>query len=163
MSAHLFLASAVTAASGQTQIQGQARPREAPLHTITRQNKEAGVEPYRRKEIPLGLVGIMLGIAVAMGFAAWWINRRAARRPAPEARAFLRLSRRLGLGGSARALVRELAHEAGLPPVALLASPGMLRGALDRVEQAAWRARPGWGRVAALAGEAEPRTPPHAD
>ena len=160
MSDRLPLTFVVMAAPGQTQIQGKSRPHEAPLHTITRQNKEAGVEPYQRKEIPLELVGIMLGVAVAMGFAAWWINRRAARRPGPEARAFARLAKRLRVGRAGRALLQDLAREADLPPVALVASPGVLAAAIGRIDQAAWRGRPGWKRVAALAGEMQPQTGP---
>jgi len=152
--------SAAMVAVGQTQIQGQTQPREAPLHTITRQNKEAGVGPYQRTVIPLGLVGTILGVAAAMGLAAWWINRRAARRPGPEARAFVRLSNRVEVGRAGRALLQDLAREADLPAVALVASPGVLGAVLGGVDHAAWCTRPGWARVAALAGQVEPRTPP---
>ena len=158
MSEHLPLTAVVMAAPGQTQIQGKSRPHEAPLHTITRQNKEAGVGPYQRKDIPLGLVGIMLGIAVAMGLAAWWINRRAARRSSPEARAFVRLSKRVGVGRAGRALLQDLAREADLPALALVASPGVLGTVLGGVDHTAWRARPGWARVVALAETPGPQT-----
>ena len=130
-----------------------SRSAEAPFHTITRQNKESGAGPYARVELPMGLIGIILGVAVCMGLLAWWINRRAKRPPPAETRAFLRLARKLRLGRAGRGLVMQLAGEVGRPPVALLASPGLLRAALDQVDRSAWSRRPGWRRLAVLSGE----------
>lgn len=130
-----------------------AQPPDAPVRTVIRQNREAGVGPYLRKELPLGLIGAILGLAVCMGFLAWWINRVSRRRAAAEDRAFAHLARRLRLGRAGRRVAQELAETAGLPPVALLASPGTLRAAVARVDAEAWSSRRGWKRVAALAGE----------
>ena len=135
-------------------VQPGTRPVEAPFHTITRQNKESGAGPYARVELPLGLIGIILGVAVCMGLLAWWINRRAKRRPSAETRAFLRLARKYRLGRAGRGLAMQLAGEVGTAPVALLTSPGVLRAALEQVDQNAWSSRPGWARLAVLAGEA---------
>ncbi len=126
---------------------------EAPFHTITRQNKESGAGPLVRRELPLGLIGIILGIAVCMGLLAWWINRRARRRPSVETRAFLRLARKLRLGRASRGLIEQLATQVGTPPVALLASPGVLRVAIDQVDKGTWSTRPGWKRLEAVVGE----------
>ncbi|VAX40620.1 hypothetical protein MNBD_PLANCTO03-1081, partial [hydrothermal vent metagenome] len=115
-------------------------------------NKESGAGPYARVELPLGLIGIILGVAVCMGLLAWWINRRAKRRPSAETRAFLRLAGQLRLGRAGRGLVAQLASEVGTPPVALLASPGVLRAALDQVDKVAWSSRPGWRRLEAIVG-----------
>ncbi len=129
------------------------RPAEAPFHTFTRQNKESGAGPYQRVELPMGLIGVILGVAVCMGLLAWWINRRTKRRPPTETRAFLRLARKLHLGRAGRTLAEQIATKVGTPPVALLASPGVLRVALDEIDRGAWSTRPGWKRLTALAAE----------
>lgn len=133
--------------------QPDTRPAEAPFHTITRQNKESGAGPYQRVELPMGLIGVILGVAVCMGLLAWWINRRTKRRPSAETRAFVRLARKLRLGRAGRALAEQLATKVGAPPVALLASPGVLRAALDQIDHGVWSTRPGWKRLTALAAK----------
>lgn len=133
-------------------VLGQGEGREAPLHTFTRQNAERGAGPYARREFPTSLVASILAVAVAMVVLAWWINRSSGRsRPAAE-RAFDRLSRRLRLGRAGRSLLEEIARATDHDPLALLVSPGAMGEALKHPESASWRARPGWGRVRALAG-----------
>ena len=126
--------------------------RNAPIRTIIKQNRDAGVEPLQRVELPMGLLAVMLGVALAAGLTAWWINNRARHRPPPETRAFIRLARGHGLGKRSMHLASELAGQAGLPPVALLASPGLLRAVVGEVDQASWSRRPGWDRLALAAG-----------
>ncbi len=79
----------------------------------------------------MGLLAVMLGVALAAGLTAWWINHQARHRPALEARAFIRLARGHGLGKRSMRLAAELAGQAGLAPVALLASPALLRAAVE--------------------------------
>ncbi|MCC7390388.1 MAG: hypothetical protein IT431_16665 [Phycisphaerales bacterium] len=125
--------------------------RNTPIRTIIEQNREAGVEPLRRVELPMGLLAVMLGVALAAGLTAWWINHQARHRPAPETRAFIRLARGHGLGKRSMHLAAELAAQAGLAPVALLASPALLRAAVEGADQSTWSRRPGWDRLALAA------------
>lgn len=134
-------------------VLAQAGPaeRNAPIRTIIQQNRDAGVEPLHRVELPLGLLGVMLGVALAASALAWWINSHARHRPPAERRAFLRLARGHGLGRRSRRLVENLGAEVGMAPVALLASPGVLRAAIADVDQVRWAQRPGWERLAQTA------------
>jgi hypothetical protein len=129
---------------------------EPPMHTVIRQNQESGAGPYERKELPLGLVGVILGVAVCMGLLAWWINRASARRPSAEVRAFSRLARKLRLGRAGRRIAQDLAERAEIAPVSLLASPSALRAAMAQVESGEWSSRRGWARLVGLADGATP-------
>lgn len=126
--------------------------RNTPIRTVIEQNREAGVEPLERVDLPLGLLGVILGVAIAAGASAWYINARSHRRPPAEDRAFASLARGHGLGGAGAALARELARDVGLPPVALLASPGLLGAAISRADRSSWSSRPGWAQLVRAAG-----------
>lgn len=130
---------------------GTGAERDAPIRTIIHQNKQAGVKPLHRREIPTMLVVWLLVAAVLLGVTAWWINRRATRRVSVEALAEHKLARGLRLGRAAKRLLPELERETGVPTLALLASGSALRRAMAMPEAERLSSRPGWARLKALA------------
>ncbi len=133
---------------------GSGVAREAPIRTIIHQNKEAGVEPLQRTEIPTMLVVWLLVAAMVLGIAAWWINRRATRSVSAEASAERKLARGLRLGRAARKLLPELEKATGIPTLALLASGSALRRAMEMPEAGNLSGKAGWKRLEALVASA---------
>jgi hypothetical protein len=124
--------------------------RDAPIRTIIEQNRERGVEPLTRPDVPWGLLGALALMAVGAALIAWWINDRSNRRRPARERAFLRIARRLGLDRDSRALVKDLAAECDIDPLTLLVSPSALHSALASVDRERWRERRGWKQVVSL-------------
>ncbi|MDQ7012654.1 MAG: hypothetical protein Q9O74_02010 [Planctomycetota bacterium] len=133
---------------------GSGIQRESPIRTIIRQNREAGVEPLQRTEIPTMLVVWLLVAAIVLGITAWWINRRATRAVSAEASAERKLARGLRLGRAARNLLPELERATGIPTLALLASRSALRRAMEMPEAGNLSGKPGWQRLEALVASA---------
>ncbi|MBK7405213.1 MAG: hypothetical protein IPJ41_11415 [Phycisphaerales bacterium] len=88
------------------------------------------------------IASVLLAFA-AVGWMRWRRGQRRAALMAPEDRAFMELCRRLRLSREAQQELRRMGAASGLHPVALLASPSSLQGALDRFGGAAGPSRAG--------------------
>ncbi len=125
--------------------------RDAPIRAMVQQNRDRGVEPWARRDLPWGTLGVLGAVAWGAAVVAWWVHRRRRRACPPAERAFLLMSRRLGLDRSARGLIKEIAAECGLEPLTLLVSPSALHDALTRIDRQRWRERAGWRKLLSLA------------
>lgn len=107
--------------------------RDTPGRIVIRQNEAEGVSPlHRRDELAMQFMIVVVAVLIVGAIGAWWlaVRRRWIALPS-ETRAEKLLARRLGVRGSAWTSLHEVASGAGLPTLALLASPSALARALE--------------------------------
>lgn len=98
------------------------------------------------------MVAVLGGAAMVSGTTAIYLLWRRSLVVDPADYAFRRLARRLGMAQRERRLLRQMAEEQGVPPVALLMSPWALRRVLEGARGGESRAV---GRLRVLAGSPE--------
>ena len=135
-------------------LQDGATGRNSPMRALIEQNRERGVEPLARRDLPWATLSLLGALAIGAALVACWLRRRGRRGRPPAERAFLKMSRKLGLEKEGRELIKQLAAECAVEPLTLLVSPSALHDAIARVDRDRWRSRKGWKRVIALADAA---------
>jgi hypothetical protein len=98
-------------------------------------------QPAPAASVPWLLVALLTAAALAAGGAVSWLAWRARAGTEEEDRVWRALARRLGLNWRARAAVLRLARREGVPPAALVLSPGLFEHAARGDPRAAALAR----------------------